>query len=65
MLSLDLSDGSKLKADVTLQGASPAVVVTQTRPSDTGSAAGRVTIPLTDLKRLAQAVGAIVKIFRA
>ena len=64
MLSIDLSDGSKLKADVRLLEKPPALVVSQTRPTATGSQSAGITIPLADLKRLTEAVSSIVKIFR-
>lgn len=64
MLSLELSDGSKLKADVKLLGEPKALTVTQTRNSATGTQTGTISIPLPDLKRLTEAIGAIVKIFR-
>lgn len=64
MLSLDLSDGSKLKADVKLLGEPKALIVSQIRPTTAGTAQASITIPLADLKRLTEAVAAIVKIFR-
>lgn len=65
MLSIDLSDASKLKADVRLLDKPPAIIVTQSRPTGSGAPqSSSISIPLADLKKLAESVSAIVKIFR-
>lgn len=63
MFSVDLSNGTRVTASLALLQKPPVLVVEQKMP-ETGTVVGIVTIPLSDLKKTAEAVATIVKAFR-
>lgn len=63
MFSVELSNGTRITASLALARVPPSLAIEQ-GPKGGGDVTGRIMIPLTDLKKTAEAVTTIVKAFR-